>query len=125
MNEKLLKVSVVSPEKTIYSGECEYISIPGTNGSFGVLWNHAPLVSSLDVGIVQIRTTSGVVELVVDGGFVEVKANAINILASSGDLKENINLDKANKQLEALLTASDSSQEAIRKAKIRVAVHKK
>lgn len=124
MTEKNIKISVVSPEKTIYTGDCEYVSIPGANGYFGVLYNHAPLISKLDVGIVEIRNEGKILKIVVDGGFVEVKANNINILASSGDLKENIDQQKAIKKLDELLGNQSNNNEELKKAKIRVAVHK-
>lgn len=48
-------LEIISPEATLFSGEIEALSLPGTNGSFQLLENHAPIVSTLQAGIVKIK----------------------------------------------------------------------
>lgn len=55
MTESILNVTVISPEKQIFSGSAEYVNIPGTMGYFGILANHSPIVSELDIGILEIK----------------------------------------------------------------------
>lgn len=77
-----MKVDIVTPEKNIYSGEAEELVLPGTDGSFGVLKDHAPLIATLQKGEVKITDNSNkehVFEIL--GGVVEVLQNKVIILA--------------------------------------------
>ena len=100
MSESKLTVTVISPEKQIFSGPAEYVNIPGTMGYFGVLVNHSPIVSELEIGILEIKQDGKFFKIVVDGGFAEVKSNQIKILTNGGDMKENIDLNRASVDLE-------------------------
>ncbi|MGI6243049.1 MAG: ATP synthase F1 subunit epsilon [Prevotella sp.] len=75
----MLTVRIVSPEKIVYDGPCERIKVPGTLGSFEILDNHAPIISSLETGIVEYVTKSGKKSLEINGGFVEVCKNDVNL----------------------------------------------
>ena len=48
-------LEIISPEATLFSGEIESLTLPGTNGSFQLLENHAPIVSTLQAGVVKIK----------------------------------------------------------------------
>lgn len=69
----MLKLRIVSPEKIVYDGDAESIKVPGTLGSFEILSDHAPIISSLTKGLVEYVTTKGKQCLNVRSGFVEVK----------------------------------------------------
>ena len=73
-----MKVTIVSPEKTLYQGESDCVVVPGENGLFEVLHNHAPIISSLTTGTV---TCKGAEPFAMDirGGFIEVANNEISI----------------------------------------------
>ena len=73
-----MKVNIVSPEKTLYSGEVEGVEVPGENGRFEVLNNHAPIISSLTAGIVTCKGAEPFT-LEISGGFIEVAHNEISI----------------------------------------------
>ena len=73
-----MKVIIVSPEKTLYSGEVEGVEVPGENGRFEVLNNHAPIISSLTAGAVICRGAEPFT-LEISGGFIEVARNEISI----------------------------------------------
>lgn len=125
MAETKLKVSVISPEKVIYTGEADYVNLPGSVGYFGVLINHSPLVSELQVGILEIKAGNQNYKMVVDGGFAEVKNNEIKVLVTGGDAKENINLEKAEKALQEAIDSNSKTRDFdIKKAKARVLIHK-
>ena len=72
-----LHLSIVSPEKTLYSGEAERVLLPGTKGAFEVLNNHAPIISSLGKGMLTYTVSGESRELRVSGGFVEVLRNEV------------------------------------------------
>ena len=75
-------LEIISPEKTLYNGEVSYVNIPGSDGSFGILKNHAPLISTLGEGTVKIKDESNEEKLFeIKGGVAEVLKNNIVILA--------------------------------------------
>lgn len=76
---------LISPETSYQIEETYYVQVPGSKGSFGILQKHAPLVSSLEPGIIKVIRTDGA-ELLFNipaGGFVEVNDNIITIVAES------------------------------------------
>ena len=77
-------LEIITPEKKVYSGEVEAIKLPGAEGSFGILNNHAPLIATLKQGTVKITDASKKVEnFVINGGVVEVLHNKITVLAEA------------------------------------------
>jgi F-type H+-transporting ATPase subunit epsilon len=77
-----MQVEILTPDKSLFSGEAEVVTLPGTNGQFQILNNHAALVSSLAAGIISIKTVAGGEEKVtISGGVVEVLNNKIIVLA--------------------------------------------
>lgn len=73
--------NLVSPEKLLFSGEVEQVDVPGSEGDFGVLAGHAPLVSTLRPGILTIFREGGALRVVVSGGFAEVSPTGLTVLA--------------------------------------------
>ena len=121
-----LSVSVISPEKIIYSGDADSVNLPGVNGELGILWNHAPLISELGVGVVKIMDNNDPIVMAIDGGFVEIRNNQINILANSGEIKENIKEEIAKNMLEEAekMAPSLEKQKLLKKAKTRISLLK-
>ncbi len=74
-----LKLKIISPEKIEYSGEVNSVTVPGTKGSFEILNDHAPIISSLQSGVVEYVTAEGRQGLNITGGFVEVQKNMVNL----------------------------------------------
>src|SRR6478736_8433620 len=72
---------LVSPEKLLFSGEVDQVDVPGSEGDFGVLAGHAPLVTTLRPGILTMYRESGQLRVVVDGGFAEVGPSGLTVLA--------------------------------------------
>jgi F-type H+-transporting ATPase subunit epsilon len=73
---------LVSPERLLFSGQVEAVVVPGTEGEFTVLKDHAPLMSTLKPGIVEIdETTTKKLRLFVRGGFADVSPAGLTILA--------------------------------------------
>jgi F-type H+-transporting ATPase subunit epsilon len=79
------QLSVLTPEKTVFEGEVEYVEVPGSAGYLGVLAHHAPLVASLAAaGTLTLRKVGGAEQkLEVSGGFFEVSNNRATVLADS------------------------------------------
>lgn len=75
-----MKVEILSPERTLFNGDVDLVTLPGTNGRFTILQDHAPLVSSLKKGVIRIKPFEGdEIEIPVNGGFVEVKRNVVSV----------------------------------------------
>ena len=84
---------LVSPEKLLFSGDVEQVDVPGAEGDFGVLAGHAPLVSTLRPGILTVYSSGGTQKIVVLGGFAEVSAEGLTVLAYVAEAVESINRD--------------------------------
>ena len=72
---------LVSPEKLLFSGDVEQVDVPGAEGDFGVLAQHAPMVTTLRPGILTVHGAGGEQKIVVLGGFAEVSADGLTVLA--------------------------------------------
>lgn len=74
-------LEIITPDKKVFAGEVDSATFPGTKGSFQVLHNHAPLISTLAKGKITYVSKEGTKSLNVDGGVVEVLHNKISVLA--------------------------------------------
>jgi F-type H+-transporting ATPase subunit epsilon len=81
---------LVSPEKLLFSGDVEQVDVPGAEGDFGVLAGHAPMVATLRPGILTVHGASGEQKIVVLGGFAEVSAQGLTVLAEGAEAAEEI-----------------------------------
>jgi F-type H+-transporting ATPase subunit epsilon len=73
-------VEVLTPDKTLFSGDAEVITLPGVNGSFQILDNHAPMIANLKSGSVEIKSSSQTETYEVKSGLVEVLKNKVVVL---------------------------------------------
>ena len=71
----MLKLKIISPEKVEFTGEVESVKVPGTKGNFEILQNHAPIISTLQKGVVEYDGK----QLAILGGFVEVQKNEVSL----------------------------------------------
>ena len=79
-----MKIEIITPDKKVYDGEIKSVRVPGKKGSFQVLKDHAPIVSTLEKGIVlMVDMDDNQKEFEINGGVIEVKANKIILLADS------------------------------------------
>lgn len=77
-----MKLEILTPEKKLFKGEVHTITVPGKKGSFTILKNHAPIISTLSKGIIEFTTNEYKEESIpVSGGVIEVKSNEIVVLA--------------------------------------------
>ena len=78
-----MHLEILTPEKKVYSGEVSLVNLPGSDGSFEVLTNHAPIISALTKGDITIKGAEGEQKVTVDCGVVEVLNNNIIVLAEA------------------------------------------
>ena len=97
-----LHFELVSPEKLVYSGEVEQVDVPGAEGDFGVLAGHAPLVTTLRPGILTVHGSGGAQKIVVLGGFAEMSAQGLTVLADVAEAIEDIDRAVVAKRIEEM-----------------------
>jgi len=128
-------LEIISPVKTIFEGEVKSVTVPGTLGSFQVLKNHAPLISSFEIGIIKIGQDSGTVEYSTSGGIFEVKNNKAIVLAESVESKVEIDIKRATlsksraeeilKMMEANASEKEEAKLALQRAINRLKIAEK
>jgi F-type H+-transporting ATPase subunit epsilon len=80
----IMYIEIITPDKKLYAGEIKRVKLPGTMGSFEILNNHAPIISTLEKGEVKVTDMTDKITLLnIDGGLVETKDNKIIVLAES------------------------------------------
>ena len=97
-----LHFELVSPEKLVFSGEVEQVDVPGAEGDFGVLAGHAPLVTTLRPGILTVHGSGGAQKIVVLGGFAEMSAQGLTVLADVAEAIEDIDRAVVAKRIEEM-----------------------
>lgn len=76
-------LEIITPDKKVFAGEVISVQLPGTEGSFQILKNHAPLISTLTNGKVKVKDKNGIQFFPVKGGAVEVLNNKVVVLAEA------------------------------------------
>ena len=121
-----LTVELVAADRTVWSGEATMVIARTTEGDVGVLRGHAPMLSLLTDGVVEINPEEGpVVVATVDGGFLSVANDRVSILSEHALLAEEINVEEAHVELEkarALLQTDEQAEGElrIRRAEARI-----
>ena len=96
-----LNIEILTPDKLAFSSEADSITVPGTFGSFQVLFDHAPIISTMEIGTVKIEINKDkTVYFATGGGTVEVLDNKVKILADSLEPVTEIDLDRAKSALD-------------------------
>jgi len=120
-----IKLEIISPDKVIYQDVVDSITIPGTLGGFQVLKNHAPLISTIEVGIVIVKKENESYYFTTGGGTIEVLNNKVLILADSMEKVEDINIDRAKQAKErAAERLAKKKEEEINVARAELALKK-
>lgn len=112
-----LQLDVVTPDSRVVSETVDYVSCPGIEGEFGVLKDHVALLSALKVGALRYDQGGKQQFVFISGGFADVNANVVTVLAESAELAENINAaraEAAKKRAEERLAQRDDKLDVIR-----------
>jgi F-type H+-transporting ATPase subunit epsilon len=123
MAEKNFQLDIVTPARTVYSGEVKSFTAPGVVGNFQVLFNHAPLLAAIGIGEIKVVETSGKqFRFATSGGFVEVKSNKVILLAESAESEEEINIERAKKSKDRASSRLAQKQQEIDPERARFAL---
>jgi F-type H+-transporting ATPase subunit epsilon len=104
---------LVSPEKLAFSGEVDQVDIPGTEGDFGVLAGHAPVVATIRPGILTVTSGGTQRKIIVLGGLAEVSASGLTVLADVATSIEDLDRSRFAETIsamEAKLAEKDGSE---------------
>ncbi len=90
-----IRCEIVSQDKEIYTGDVDIVVLPGTGGIMGVLPNHAPLLTTLNFGVVQVRVGDEEENFSVAGGVAEIQPDLVTVLADRAENIEEIDIARA------------------------------
>ncbi len=90
-----LHLEIVTPERLVYEGDVDALVCPGIEGELGVLPHHAPLLTTLGLGELRIRTGGQEESLAIAGGFLQVRPDKVVVMAENADLASEIDLEAA------------------------------
>jgi F-type H+-transporting ATPase subunit epsilon len=114
MNDnKFINVEIITPQNKIYSGKAITVSVPGSQSPFQILYNHAPIVSSLDTGVITLLDDSSVTRYyAISSGFLELNNNSLSILVESAIDSSQIDKSSVQKYLQQLNEELEKSGKA-------------
>lgn len=123
---KTLQVDVVSAEEEVFSGQAQFVALPGELGELGILPGHAPLITRIRPGTVRIKTDQGQEELLfVAGGILEVQPGGVSVLADTVIRGKDLDEAKVNEARrlaeQALQTKSSDMNYASAQAELTIA----
>jgi F-type H+-transporting ATPase subunit epsilon len=84
----MLELTILTPERELFSGAAKSVKVPGTSGQFEVLNGHAPIVSSLQKGTIRVISPDGKKEFPIERGFIEVLRNEVSLLVTEHSVTE-------------------------------------
>ena len=103
-----IRCEIVSQDRIVFQGEAELVSVPGGDGVMGILPNHTPLLSTLQYGIITVKTKSDVFHFTAAGGVVEIQPDQVTILADAAENVAELDLSRA-------VTAKQRAEELLKK----------
>lgn len=95
-----LFLEIISPSQQVFSGEIISITVPGTKGRFQVLRNHAPIISTFEIGVIKVDLKDNSKYFATAGGTIEVLNNKVLVLADSIESTDEIDIERALKAKE-------------------------
>nr|YP_010475293.1 ATP synthase CF1 epsilon subunit [Corydalis balansae]UVH69580.1 ATP synthase CF1 epsilon subunit [Corydalis balansae] len=125
----ILNLCVLTPNRIVWDAEVKEIILSTNSGQIGVLPNHAPIATAVDIGILRIRLNDHWVKIALMGGFARIGNNEITILVNNAEKDSDIDLQEAQQTLEiteANLSRAEGKRQtieanlAIRRARTRV-----
>jgi F-type H+-transporting ATPase subunit epsilon len=90
-----VNIEIITPEKVSYKDTVDVITVPGTKGNFQILKDHAPLMSTIDIGIITVKKDKEIINFTSGDGTIEVLNNEVLILVDSLENTDDIDLERA------------------------------
>ena len=115
-----LNVRVITPDKVVWDASAEELILPSSTGQLGILVDHAPLLTALDIGVMRLKAEGNWTSIVLMEGFAEVEANKVTILCNGAEEGSTIDRSSAQSELEKVTLLVD--QASTKKEKIEATI---
>ena len=118
-----LKVCIMAPDRVFWNATANEIILPTNTGHMGILTNHTPLITGLDIGVMLVREENSKnewISMALMGGFALVQENTVTILVNDAELATSVNSDEAEKAFMEAQTAFEKAES--RKEKIETSL---
>jgi len=112
-----LNVRVITPDKVIWDADTEELILPSSTGQLGILTDHAPLLTALDIGVMRLKTGTDWTSIVLMEGFAEVENNKVTVLCNGAEEATSIDANKAQSDLEKMTLLIDEATTKKKKLK--------
>ena len=116
----IMHFDLVSPERSLASFVATEVQIPGSEGDMTVMLNHAPILTTLRPGVLSVSGADGVSEYVITGGFAEITAEGVTVIAEHAMVKSEVTQADMDGIVSLAQLALDSSNEANQDASIKM-----
>ena len=126
MAEKI-RLEIVTPKGSVFSDDVDIVTAPGYAGEFGVLANHAPLLSTIKIGVLAYKKDGKEEVMMVSGGFCEVSNNKITFLVESAEGGADIDVDRAlraKERAEKRLAEAQRQQQTLDRVRAEAALQR-
>ena len=110
-----LNVRVITPDKVVWDADTEELILPSSTGQLGILTDHAPLLTALDIGVMRLKTDTNWTSIVLMEGFAEVENNKVTVLCNGAEEANSIDAAKAQAELEKVTLLVDEATTKKRK----------
>jgi len=104
-----LNVRVITPDKVVWDADADELVLPSSTGQIGILTDHAPLLTALDIGVMKLKSDAGWTSIVLMEGFAEVEENKVTILCNGAEEGSSIDLKTAQEELEKFTVLVDEA----------------
>ena len=118
-----IQLEVITPDRSVLRETVDAVTVPGLNGELGILPGHTPLISQLRTGILSFTQGGATERLHVSGGFVEVNADRVSVLADIAERSTEIDAARARlarEKAEKALTRSDENETDFQRAQAKL-----
>jgi len=106
-----LKLKIIAPDKIVWDNPVDEVILPSQTGQLGILTNHAPLLTGLNIGVLQVRSSNKVTAIAIDRGYAEIENNEVTILVTQAELGSQVDVVKAEADKAAAQKVLDTSQD--------------
>lgn len=90
-----MRLEIITAEQVVFAGDVDSVQVPGISGELGILPHHAPLMTMIQPGELAINKDGDVAYLAISGGFLEVMANKVHVLADAAERSDDIDEERA------------------------------
>ena len=104
-----LNVRVITPDKVVWDAMADELILPSSTGQIGILTDHAPLLTALDIGVMRLKIDGNWTSIVLMEGFAEVENNKVTILCNGAEEGNSIDPQKAQEDLEKMTLLVDEA----------------